>query len=189
VNDIVVRVREWFDEQVRRARRPTPGPLLVRVGVFVTGLLGLVLGWPFVVVAGPAALVFVIVAALPAFAPRGRLPTVVILASVTGWLVATLAYSEPPAYLRVVLLASALYLQHNLSALAAVLPYDAVIAPGVLLRWLARASVVVLLTAVLALFGSVAPLYLSGRYLLASLAGLALMGLTVAYLARLVGRR
>jgi len=189
VSDLVVRAWEWFDEQVRRARRTTPGPVLVRVGVFGAGLLGLVLGWPFAVVAGPAAVVFVILAALPAFLPRGRLPTVVILAAVTGWLVATLVYTEPVTYLRVVLLASSLYLQHNLSALAAVLPYDAVIAPGVLLRWLARASVVVLLTAVLALFGSVAPFYLSGHYLLASLAGLALMGLTVGYLARLVGRR
>ena len=86
-------------------------------------------------------------------------------------------------------LAAALYLQHNLSALAAVLPYDAIIGPGVLLRWLARAGAVVALTAGLALFAVVAPLYVSGRYLLASLAGLALMGLIVGYLARLVGRR
>jgi hypothetical protein len=70
-----------------------------------------------------------------------------------------------------------------------VLPYDAVITPGVLLRWLGRAGVVLLLTAVLALFGSVAPLYLSGRYLAAALVGLALMVATVGYLARLVGRR
>jgi len=47
----------------------------------------------------------------------------------------------------------------------------------------------VALTAGLALFAVVAPLYVSGRYLLASLAGLALMGLIVGYLARLVGRR
>jgi hypothetical protein len=181
--------RDQLNEAVYRARRTTPGPLLVRGGVFVTGLLGLLLAWPFGVVAGPGALVLVVLAAVPAFAPRGRLPAAVILASVGGWLMATMVYAEAPAYLRLVLLATALYLQHNLCALAAVLPYDAVIAPGVLLRWLARASVVVLLTAVLALFGSVAPLYLSGSYLAASLAGLALMGLTVGYLARLVGRR
>jgi hypothetical protein len=189
VNDLVVRTRQRATETVVLARRTTPGPLLVRGGVFVAGLLGLAVAWPLDVVAGPAFLVFVVIATLPAFAPRGRLPAVVILLGVTGWLVSTLIYLEAPAYLRLVILAGALYLQHNLSALAAVLPYDAVIAPGVLLRWLARACVVVVLTAILALFGVVAPLYLSGRYLLASLAGLALMGLTVGYLARLVGRR
>jgi hypothetical protein len=189
VNDFVARVQEQVDDLVRRARRTTPGPLLVRVGVFVTGLLGLLLAWPFSFVAGPAALVCVVLAALSALAPRGRLPGAVILLAVTGWLFSTLMYAESPAYLRLVLLAAALYLHHNLAALAAVLPYDAVIAPGVLLRWLARACVVMVLTAVLALFGSVAPLYLTGRYLVASLAGLALVALTVGYLARLVGRR
>jgi hypothetical protein len=189
MNDLYLLARERVDEAVRRARRTTPGPLLVRAGVFGTGLLGLLLGWPFALVAGPGAVVCLVLALLPAFGPRGRLPGLVILLAVTGWLVATLRYAETPAYLRLVLLATALYLHHNLAALAAVLPYDAVVAPGVLLRWLARSGVVVVLTAVLALFGSVAPLYLTGRYLVASLVGLALMALTVAYLARLVGRR
>jgi hypothetical protein len=189
VNDFVARIRERIDDSARRARRTTPGPLLVRVGVFVTGLLGLLLAWPFELIAGPAALVCVVLAVLPTLGPRGRLPGTVILLAVVGWLFSTLMYAESPAYLRLVLLATALYLHHNLAALAAVLPYDAVIAPGVLLRWLARACVVVVLTAILALFGSVAPLYLTGRYLLASLAGLALVALTVGYLARLVGRR
>lgn len=189
MNDFGAQVRERVDDSVRRFRRTTPGPLLVRTGVFVTGLLGLLLAWPFSLVASPAALVCVVVATLPALGPRGRLPGAVIVLAVTGWLVATLRYGEAPTYLRLVVLATALYLHHNLAALAAVLPYDAVIAPGVLLRWVARTGVVVVLTAVLALFGSVAPLYLSGRYLVASLVGLALMALTVGYLARLVGRR
>jgi hypothetical protein len=181
--------RDQFGETLYRARRTTPGPLLVRTGVFGAGLIGLVLAWPRGLVFGPGALVLVVLAMLPALGPRGRLPSVVILLAVAGWLLATLVYDESPDYLRLVLLASALYLVHNLSALAAVLPYDAVITPGVLLRWLGRAGVVLLLTAVLALFGSVAPLYLSGRYLAAALVGLALMVATVGYLARLVGRR
>jgi hypothetical protein len=189
MNDLVGRIRERVDDSVRRARRTTPGPLLVRTGVFVTGLLGLLLAWPFFVVAGPGALVCVVVATLPAFGPRGRLPGAVVVLALTGWLVSTLMYGEAVTYLRLVPLATALYMHHNLAALAAVLPYDAVIAPGVLLRWLARAGLVVVLTAVLALFGSVAPLYLSGRYLVASLVGLALMALIVGYLARLVGHR
>jgi hypothetical protein len=189
VNEQLLRARQRFDETVTRVRRTTPGPLLVRGGVFVTALLGLLVAWPFDLVAGPAFLVFVVLATLPAVLPRGRLPLALILLAVVGWVVSTLMYAEVPGYLRLVVLAGALYLTHNLSALASVLPYDAVIAPGVLLRWLARASVVVVLTAGLALFGVVAPLYVSGRYLIASLVGLALMAATVGYLARLVGRR
>jgi hypothetical protein len=189
VTEILTRTRGRIDEYVALARRTTPGPLLVRGGLFVAALLGLLVAWPLALVLGPGALVILVVATLPAFAPRGRLPGLVILLGVAGWIISMLAYSEPPAFLRLVVLAGALYLTHNLAALAAVLPYDAVIEPGILLRWLARAGVVVAMTAALALFGAVAPQYLTGRYLIASLVGLALMALTVGYLARLVGRR
>ena len=189
MNEVLTRFRGRIDESLATARRTTPGPLLVRAGVFLTGLLGQLLAWPSELVAGPVFLVLLGIAVVPALAPRGRMPTAAILLAVVGWEVAALGYHETPQFLRVVFLAAALYLQHNLSALAAVLPYDAIIGPGVLLRWLARAGAVVALTAGLALFAVVAPLYVSGRYLLASLAGLALMGLIVGYLARLVGRR
>jgi hypothetical protein len=189
MTELLTRWRTRVDETVATARRTTPGPLLVRTGAFLTGLIGLLVAWPPPLVLGPAFLVILVLAAAPALAPRGRLTTAVILLAVIGWEIGVFAYNQSPQFLRVVILAAALYLQHNLAALAAVLPYDAVIAPGVLFRWLARAGLVLLLTAGLALFAVVAPLYLSGRYLAASLAGLALMGLIVGYLARLVGRR
>ena len=79
---------------------------------------------------------------------------------------------------------------HTLAALAAVLPYDSVVSPDVLLRWVGRAGWVLLGTGVLAAFVVVVPTYLGGRtYLVASLLGLAVMAATVAYLARLVRRR
>jgi hypothetical protein len=189
MTETIARVRERINEAVATTRRTTPGPLLVRLGVFLTGAVGLVLAWPFELVAGPGFFVALGLAAVPAFAPRGRLTTGVILIAIIGWEVSALGFGQTPEFLRIVILATALYLQHNLSALAAVLPYDAIIAPGVLLRWLARAGMVVGLTAGIALFAVVAPLYVTGRYLVASLAGLALMGLLVGYLARLVGRR
>ena len=98
MNEVLTRFRGRIDESLATARRTTPGPLLVRAGVFLAGLLGQLLAWPFELVAGPVFLVLLGIAV-------------------------------------------------------------------------------------------VAPLYVSGRYLLASLAGLALMGLIVGYLARLVGRR
>jgi hypothetical protein len=189
VTGLLTRAQGRIGEYAALVRRTTPGPLLVRGGVFATALLSLLVAWPRALVFGPGALAILVVATLPAVAPRGRLPGLVILLAVTGWLISTLTYAETPAFLRLVVLAGALYLAHNLAALAAVLPYDAVVAPGILLRWLARAGVVVLLTVVLALFGAVAPGYLTGRSLIASLVGLALMAATVGYLARLVGRR
>jgi hypothetical protein len=189
VSQVTERWRERLDEAVSSARRTTPGPLLVRVGVFLAGAVGLLVAWPLELVIGPGFLVALVLAAMTALFPRGRLTTGVILVAVVGWEVGALGYGESPTYVRVIVVATALYLQHNLAALAAVLPYDAIIGPGVLLRWLGRAVAVVALTAALGLFAVVAPLYVSGRYLVASLAGLALMGLIVAYLARLVGRR
>lgn len=189
MTQILAQWRQRLDEAVGAARRTTPGPLLVRVAVFLFGAVGLLVAWPLDLVLGPGFLVAIVLAALPALLPRGRMTTIAILAAVVGWEVGALGYGESPTYVRVVVVAASLYLQHNLAALAAVLPYDAIIGPGVLLRWIARAGAVVLLTAALALFAVVAPLYVSGRYLVASLAGLALMGVIVAYLARLVGRR
>ncbi len=183
-------LRARLDEYLTRVRRVSPAVLLVRAGVFGAGLVGLLLGWPFEVVTGPALPMFVVVATLPAFVPRSYLPTAVIGLAVFGWVLAVHWYGEEVTYPRLVLVATALYLVHTLSALAAVLPYDAVVAPTVLVRWLGRAGLVVVLTAVLAVFALAFPALLGGRtFLVASLVGLALMAATVAYLAHLVRRR
>jgi hypothetical protein len=183
-------VRARFEELLTRVRRISPAVLLVRSGIFAAGLVGLVLAWPFEIVAGPALPLFVVVAVLPALTPRSWVPTSVIVLAIGGWVLAVHGYGEPVTYPRLVLLATALYLVHTLCALAAVLPYDAVVAPTVLVRWLGRTGLVVLLTAVLAVFALAFPALLGGRtFLVASLAGLALMAATVAYLAHLVRRR
>jgi hypothetical protein len=183
-------IQARLDELVGRIRRISPAVLLVRSGIFAAALAGLVLAWPYELVVGPGLPVFVVLATLPAFAPRGFLPTSVIGLAVLGWVVTVHWYGEPVSYPRLVLLATALYLVHTLCALAAVLPYDAVVAPTVLVRWLGRAGLVVVLTAVLAVFALAFPALLGGRtFLVASLAGLALMAATVAYLAHLVRRR
>jgi hypothetical protein len=188
--EVATAARVRVDDTVARVRRTTPGPLLVRIGLFVTALSGLILAWPLQVTLGPALLAFLLLAALTALFPRGPVPSLYLFVALVGWAVATLVLASNPDLLGLVLLASALYLTHNLAALAAVLPYDAVVAPRVLVRWLARAGLVLALTTVLALFAVVAPVYLGQHsYLVASLLGLALVAVTVAYLARLVRRR
>jgi hypothetical protein len=183
-------VKGRIEAVVAQARRLGPGPLLVRGALYFAGLIAQVVAWPADVVFGRGALVFLVVAALPVISPRGRLVSLTILCGVAGWLTATTAWGEPLSPWRLVLLAASLYGVHTLAALAAVLPYDAIVSATVLTRWLLRAGLVVGLTVVVAMFTLLVPEYLGhGRYLLASLAGLALMIGLAGYLAALVRRR
>lgn len=183
-------VLSWIDNLIDGVRRTAPGPMLVRAGVFVTALAAQLVAWPAALVLNRTILVLVVLAVLPVLAPRSWLVSLVIFAGVLGWLASTTAYQEPLTYWRLVLLAGLLYLLHTLAALAAVLPYDAVISPGVLVGWVRRCGVVVLLTAGVAMFTLLLPSYLPGqRFLVASLVGLGLILAVAAYLAALVRRR
>ncbi len=124
-------------------------PVLVRVGIFLSTLVGLLLAYPAEVVAGRALGAMVGVAVLPALAPRRFWPTFAALVTVAGWLIATDGYDRPITLWRLMAVAAVLYLTHTLCALAAVLPYDAVVDPDLIVRWLTRAAGVLLATAVL----------------------------------------
>jgi hypothetical protein len=164
--------------------------MLVRGALFLAGVVAQVVAWPTDVIFGRWAVLFLVLAVVPVIAPRSRLVTITITTAVAGWLAATTAYGESVAYWRVVLLAASLYGVHTLAALAAVLPYDAIVSSSVLTRWLLRAGLVVALTVVVAMFTLLIPAYLgTQRYLLASLAGLVLMTGLAGYLAALVRRR
>ncbi|WP_018254155.1 hypothetical protein [Salinispora mooreana] len=133
----------------RAVARITLLPLLLRAGIFLSALVGLVLAYPVEVLRGQP-LVAPVVALLPAVGPRRFWPTVVALLTVGGWVVAIDGYDRPVALWRLLAVAAALYLSHTLCALVAVLPYDAVVGPALVLRWLLRAVAVLLGTAVLA---------------------------------------
>jgi hypothetical protein len=100
-----------------------------------------------------------------------------------------MGYGEPVQFWRLVTVAGLLYLAHSLAALAAGLPYDAVVAPEVLAGWLVRALLVVAASAMLALvvlvFGEVVR---GGGYLAASLVGLVAATALAAVLAWLLRR-
>lgn len=169
--------------------RVTLVPLLVRGGVFLSVLLAYVCAYPVELLTGRALPLLVAVAALPAVAPRGRATTFAVLTGVAGWLVDTTGYGRPVVLWRLLGLAGFLYLAHVLAALAAALPYDAVVAPGVVARWVARAVGVVLASAVLAvlLLGLPAD---GGRLVIGvTLAGLAVSVVVAALLAGLPRRR
>lgn len=179
--------------------RTRPEPVLVRLGAGAAGVLALLVAAP----AGlPPALTVALVAlaALPAAWPRGPWATVVVLAAVAAWLGSTglaalpdrTAAADLPAGRLLVLLA-ALYLVHSLTALAAILPYDAVVIPDLLARWLLRALGVILVAVSLAtvlLAGTIRLVAATGEraYLLATLAGLG-VGVVLVMLLTRRGRR
>jgi len=120
--------------------------------------------------------VLVVLAALPAIAPRGMLVSLMELAVVVAWLAKTTAYGEPIILWQLVAIASAMYLAHTSAALAAVLPYDTVVSAGILVAWLVRAGNVVLATvgfSLVVVYG--VPLVGNRAYLIASIAGIAIM--------------
>ncbi|WP_405094397.1 hypothetical protein [Micromonospora sp. NBC_01412] len=144
---------EVVTERARAARsavyRVSLAPLLVRAGIFGTVLAGLLLAYPVQVLAGRPLAALAVVALLPAVGPRRVWSTFAALVTVGGWLLATEGYDRPIALWRLLAVAVALYLAHSLCALAALLPYDAVVDPELIVRWLTRAGGVLLASAVL----------------------------------------
>jgi hypothetical protein len=169
--------------------RATPAPFLVRCGVGLCGMLAMIVAWPAALVGSQYFGLLGLVAIYPAVAPRGRGATFAALVVVAGWIADTTGYDAPVALWRVLTIATMLYIGHSLTALAAVLPYDAVVNLDVVGGWLLRAAGVVLISAVL----TVVALGLSadlagGAFLLATIVGLGgAVGATV-LIARLLQR-
>ncbi|MGC9666748.1 hypothetical protein ACNTMW_09345 [Planosporangium sp. 12N6] len=174
----------WLDTLREQAARITPGTLLVRGGAFAFTVGALLVACPAALLAAPGVAVpLVCGAALPALAPRSWLTTLVVGGAVAGWLAATTVYGEPVALPRLVTLACLLYLGHTTTALAAVLPYDTIVAPAVLLRWLVRAAVVLALTGGFALAATFGVRAVGGRaYLVAAVVGVLLVAALVGLL-------
>jgi hypothetical protein len=155
-------------------RRATVVPILVRCGIALCGILAMVVAWPAELLASQFIVLLALVAVWPAAAPRGRGATFAALVVVGGWIVDTAGYDSRVALWRVISLATLLYLGHTLTALAAVLPYDAVVNLDVPGLWLGRALVVVLISAVLTVLALGLTADLDGdAFQLATLVGLA----------------
>ncbi|MEV6598063.1 hypothetical protein AB0M36_14450 [Actinoplanes sp. NPDC051346] len=178
-----------IDRARRAAARATILPLLVRGGIGLAFFAAMLVAWPVSLVLSGYAALLAVAAGYPVIAPRGRGPTVAALAVIGGWILDTTWYDSRIALWRVLAVATLLYAGHTLSALAAVLPYDAVVSPDVVTGWLARAGAVVLGSAVLTVIALGLTARLAGpAFLLATLVGLtAAVGLTL-LLARLLRR-
>lgn len=186
-------MRGFIDERRRRVRRvverATSGPLLVRALLFATTAVAVALALPVGMLLGKGAGAVLVGAVAVTVAPRSRVVTAVLLATGLSWVVTTVAFGDRVLAWRLVALAAAMYLVHTLAALAAVLPYDAVIPPGVLAAWLVRASLIVAISAGFGLFAlAERPRLGDSSYLVASIAGVGIVGVLVWVLTRSVRR-
>jgi hypothetical protein len=145
--------------------------------------------WPARLVGGQYLILFALVAVYPAVAPRGRGTSFTILVVVAGWILDTTWYDARIALWRVLAVATLTYLGHTLAALAAVLPYDATVSPGVVLTWLGRAGVVILGSALLTVLALGLTTELAGpAFVVATLVGLAAAIAVTLLIARLLRR-
>jgi hypothetical protein len=161
--DAALTARGAVTAGVIRAQRTSAGPALVRLVAAVSALGAILLALPLgaeLSAVPPSVLLRVGVTAVGVSVgvglfPRSRWVSLVAVAVIGLWLFSTIGLGEAVAIARVGLLAAALYLMHAAAALAAVLPYDCVVAPGVLLRWLRRISAVLGLSLLVGLGGMV----------------------------------
>jgi hypothetical protein len=186
---VLDRLTERLERARRVARRATLVPALVRVGIALALVLAVAVAWPAEIVASRYLALLFLVAVYPAVAPRGRGTTAAILVVVAGWIVDTTWFDARVALWRVLGIAGFLYIGHTLAALAAALPYDAVVNLDVVGSWLLRALAAVLISAVLTVIALGLASALSGTaFLAATLVGLAgAVGATM-LLARLLRR-
>ncbi|MEV0714357.1 hypothetical protein [Asanoa sp. NPDC050611] len=173
-----------------KVTRATLIPLLVRVAIFAAFLAAMGFAFPPPLFFGRTVAALVVVAAIPALAPRGAATTLLIVAIVVGWVVVTAESVEGIQLWRLLGLATTLYLAHTLAALAAVLPSDSMVATEVLVRWVARAAAVVLAAAVCGvLLVSIAGIGDDEALTVAALGGLVVAVTVAALLGWLVKRR
>jgi hypothetical protein len=159
------------------AGRWAAGPLAVRLLLFAAGATTVALATPTQFLLTRGLPIAVVGAAVVALAPRGRMASWLLLAAAFGWLASTILFGNPVGVARLVGLSAAMYLVHTLAALAAVLPYDAVLPPGVVGGWLLRAAIVLLTSSGLGIFAMVeAPVVTESGYLLASIVGVLVVG-------------
>jgi len=131
-----VRTRVVYLIQI--SRRLSAGPAFMRLTAAAGALIAVCAAAPTPLLLSPQISIALPVALGVGLWPRTRWVGLVGLLALGMWVLTTVGFSEPVTPWRLVVLASGLYTMHAAAAMASVLPYDAVVAPVVLLRWAAR---------------------------------------------------
>lgn len=145
---IAVGVAERARTSVGRA---TAASLRIRALVFTAALAALLLSCPAPVpVVSWLLVAFTPLALVPAVRPAGWSPAAVMFTAAGCWFIATAGLDAEVRAWRVTALACSLYLLHASAALAAVVPFDAVVPAGLVCHWAVRPVVVLATTGGLA---------------------------------------
>jgi len=131
-----VRTRVVYLIQI--SRRLSAGPAFMRLTAAAGALIAVCAAAPTPLLLSPQISIALPVALGVGLWPRTRWVGLVGLLALGTWVLTTVGFEEPVTPWRLVVLASGLYTMHAAAAMASVLPYDAVVAPVVLLRWAAR---------------------------------------------------
>ena len=130
---MIERLRHWPADTLARLRRTAAGPATLRILAGATALAAQMVSLPLDVSLGRRVwaplLAGAVLAAGVGLYPRGRWAGAVAIVTIGAWLVASVGFGDA---------ASLLYATHATAAFAAVLPYDCVVPPAVLTRWLLR---------------------------------------------------
>ena len=178
-----------IDHRIWMLRRATAVPTFLRGGLAVAAFAALCTGYLSSSMPGGAYGVYAGIALLTALGPRTFLPTMVILMAAAGWLTSGSDYGSATGFLRLWLLAVLIYAVHSSAAMAAVLPYDALVTPDTFRPWMRRGLIVAALTGLVAFGVAELPGLIGGkRQVLASIIGLAVTLAISGYLT-LLGRR
>lgn len=181
-------VASHVQRAVTTLRRGAPGPVAVRACVALFGLAGIGVGSSAEVLRSGAVAGLVLVVLMPGLLPRGMWPSLAI-ATIIGWYLVESSTAGHVDAWRSIVVAACAYGVHTGSALAAVLPYDAVVAPRVLGPWAARAGAVILLTVAFAVAVLELPRILGDHHVFAAtVGGLAVLIATAMYLVYLGAR-
>jgi hypothetical protein len=173
---------------VKTVGRAAPVPVAVRLCVAVAGVAGMAAGSGADTLRSSAVVGLALLALMPALLPRGIWPSLAIGVIICWYLVETSTAGHIDAW-RPIAVAACVYVVHTGSALAAVLPYDAVVGPGVLGPWALRAGGVILLTAAFGVFVLALPRLLGSHHLFgATLGGIAVLAVTAIYVVYLGAR-
>lgn len=177
----------FFTSRLNRVRdlvaRTTPGSMLVRLALWLCGVLAVVSALPLALLGDPRFVLFaLVVGLLPVLWPRTLIVSVVMFTIA----VAFVLYGVHASIGHIVLVGGLLYLVHTGAALTAVLPYDTVIAPVVLVGWLVRALSVIASTAVVAVILTllISHVTVGAGSIVASIVGVVLMCAVVYLLSR-----
>ena len=131
--------------------RITPATLLVRGTTFVMTMIALVMAIPPFLFTPRLVLVSALAGLVVACAPGSRIVTVALILAALGWGAAWTGRLAEISPLELVAFGSVLFLTHSSASLATLIPYDAVVAPEVLVRWYVRALAIVAASALIAL--------------------------------------